>query len=171
MAASDPSDSLSNVARRLVAQPGAQTWIGLVVCVLREQDDEGRDVIVHRPAHFLAAAWRPIARGPTRWPECVAIGSPRAQNAISELLAQLPRDAKLFLADRDAVDASLAARILLASDRNLEAYQRAGIEAFLADEHRRIAHRIASDYRDRDAGFERFRARVLANPDDSTPRP
>ena len=142
-----------------------------MVCVVRERDVDENGTIVHRPAHFLAAAWPPTASGPTRWPECVAIGSPRAQNAIAELLAQLPRDATLFLADRDAVDAALAAQILLASDGHLEGYQRAGIDAFLADERARVAHRIASDYRDRDAGFERFRARVLANPDDSTPRP
>ena len=71
---------------------------------------------------------------------------------------------KLYLAGLDEVDAALAARILLAADRNLERYQRDGVAAFVASEEARVAARIASTYTDRDEGFERFRARVLAAP-------
>ncbi|HET9338521.1 MAG TPA: hypothetical protein VFQ55_05945, partial [Casimicrobiaceae bacterium] len=62
------------------------------------------------------------------------------------------------------VDVALAARLLLAADRNLEAYQRDGIAAFVAAQEARDATRIAAGYSDRDEGFERFRARVLDAP-------
>jgi hypothetical protein len=166
----DPPDPFASLARRLAGHATDATWIGLVVCLVREHSGDEGGVIVRTPAHFLAAAWPPLTRGPSRWPECLAIGSPRAENAIAQLFAQLPPDARLFLADRDGVDAALAAQILLASDRNLEPYQRAAVEAFLVDEQARVLVRIATDYRDCDAGFERFRSRILARSDASSSR-
>jgi len=77
------------------------------------------------------------------------------------LLRQLPDGAVLFLAGRDDVDAALAAQILLEADRNLEPYQQDRIAAFVAAERERMKDAIAARYTDRDAGFERFRARVL----------
>jgi len=164
-------DPFAAHARRLVIEPGPATWIGLVVCVALAQEREATDRILRLPAHYLGAAWPPFEIGPSRWPECVVIGSPRADNAIVELFARLPADAKLFLADSDAVDGALAGQILLASDRNLEPYQREAINAYVASERARTAARIASDYHDRDAGFERFRASVLASDEDRRTKP
>lgn len=67
------------------------------------------------------------------------------------------------------VDVALAARILLAADRNLEAYQRGGIAAFIAARHEHDAASIAAGYSDRDEGFERFRTRVLDEKPGSDP--
>ena len=47
--------------------------------------------------------------------------------------------------------------VLLAADRNLEPYQRQGVQAFVAAERARVAARVAHDYTDRDPRFQRFR--------------
>jgi hypothetical protein len=138
----------SAVAARLAAHGGEASWIG--VCVK----------VVDSPAHFLGAAWAPGAPR-SRWPDAVVIGSPSADATLALLLRHVPEDARLFLADLDHVDAALAARILLAADRNLAPYQREGIAAFVTAREAQDAARIAADYSDRDEGFERFRARVL----------
>jgi hypothetical protein len=158
---SPPVDPFVENARRLVGEPTPATWLGLVVHVVREQECGEGVARMRLPAHFLGAAWAPFERGFSRWPECVVIGSPRAENAIAELLEQLPPDATLFLADLDALDGALAAEILLASDRNLEAYQREGLASFVAAERARTARIVHGRYTDRDAGFERFRAEIL----------
>jgi hypothetical protein len=155
----DADDPFAANARRLVAQATASTWLGLVVQVVRESGpDEGAQT--SHPAHFLGAAWAPFAQGASRWPECVVIGSPRADNAIAELFTHLPNDARLHLADLDVLDGALAAEILLACDRNLEAYQREAVAAFVAAERARTNKRITAQYTDRDARFERFLGRV-----------
>ncbi len=147
-------------AHRLSARGGDDTWIGACVRVVEAARREGSSSIERTPEHYLAAAWAPGAPR-SRWPDAVVIGSPAADNALELLLRHVPEGAKLYLADLDAVDAALAARILLAADRNLEPYQRDGIAAFVAAEEARVAARIAAGYTDRDEGFERFRARVL----------
>ena len=79
-------------------------------------------------------------------------------------LRDRPADAKRLLAGRDNVDAVRAAEILLEADRNLEPYQREGIARFVEAERARTKQAIAARYTDHDAGFERFRARVLGAP-------
>jgi hypothetical protein len=146
-------------ARRLAAQFDAQCWTGLIVRIV-PAGTRGDDRAA-APAHFLGAAWAPAAAGPARWPEAVVIGAPDADAALAELMRHVPAAARLYLADRDAVDAGLAAEILLASDRNLEPYQRAALAAFIAAERNRVTAAIATRYSDRDPAFLRFRARVV----------
>lgn len=138
-----------DVAARLAARATEATWLG--VCVK----------VVDAPAHFLGAVWAPGAPR-SRWPDAVVIGSPTADDALALLLRHVPSGETLFLADLDGVDASLAARILLAADRHLAPHQREGIAAFVAAQAARDADAIARTYTDRDEGFERFRARVVA---------
>lgn len=146
-------DPFAVFRRRLAPRFAIDVWPVVVVNIVASQVlDSGARV----PAHWLAAAWPPAGAGPTRWPEVVVIGSPLADNALAELCTRLPSDARLFLVDTDAVDAALAAEVLLAADRNLEAYQREGIAAFIAAERNRSARRIASDYSDHDPGFARL---------------
>ena len=147
------SDPFAVFRRRLAATFSTDAWPVIVVHVVASQVlDTGARV----PPHWMAAAWPPASNGPTRWPDAVVIGSPSADNALAELCQRLPADAKLFLVDTDAVDAALAAQILLAADRNLEGYQREGIWAFVASERKRVAARVANDYTDHDPGFARF---------------
>ena len=159
--ARDRGDAEGRVARRLAARASADAFVGVCVHVVEAGAQPEGGALVATPDHWLAAAWPPPASGPSRWPEAVAIGSPTATHALDLLLRQLPADATLFLAGRDDVDAALAAEILLEADRNLEPYQRAGVAKFVAAERARTRQVIAERYTDRDAGFERFRARVL----------
>ena len=123
---------------------------------------EERDgAIVHTPDHYLGAAWPPASRQLTRWPDIVVIGSPAADNALAELFARLPGDARLHLAGLDDVDAALAAQILRDTDRNLEAYQQRAIDAFIEAQRVRERTLIVERYTDRDPGYERFRGALL----------
>ena len=166
-------DPFASVRRRLVARFSADAWLVLAVKVVASQSlADGTRV----PDHWLAAAWTPPSSGPTRWPEAVVIGSPAADNALAELCTRLPDDARLHLVDPDAVDAALAAQILLAVDRNLEAYHRNGLTAFLAAERARVAARVSSAYTDHDPRFAAFRdaltstVRGRRRADDEDPR-
>jgi hypothetical protein len=153
----------ARVAARLLPRFDVDAWPALCVRVVSPGPrDDGSGL--HAPAHYLAAAWSPCARGPQRWPEAVALGSPDADRALAELLAQLPETARLFLVTPDDVDGALAAAIVLAVDRHLEDYQRAGLEAFVAHEQARTRQLIADRYTDRDEGFERFRTRAGVPP-------
>jgi len=150
----------ADVAARLASRASDATWIGVCVRVVDAARVQGPAGAVSTPGHFLAAAWAPgVPR--SRWPDAVVIGSPTADDALALLVRHVPASARLFLADLDAVDAALAARILLAADRNLEPYQREGIATFVAAQQARDTARIAQGYSDRDEGFERFRSRVL----------
>ena len=157
----DRGDAEARVARRLAARASADAFVGVCVHVVEAGAQPEGGALVATPDHWLAAAWPPPASGPSRWPDAVAIGSPTATHALDLLLRQLPADATLFLAGRDDVDAALAAQILLEADRNLEPYQQDRIAAFVAAERERMKDAIAARYTDRDAGLERFRARVL----------
>lgn len=110
---------------------------------------------------LFAAAWSPATRPPSRWPEAVVIGSPTSERTLSELALRLPGDGMLWLADADQLDAGLAADILLASDRNLEPYQRAAVATFAQAELERTRRTIVAVYSDIDPGFERFRASLV----------
>ena len=156
-------DADARVARRLAARFTADCWIVLCVRVVAAVTHETAAAVTSTPDHYLAAAWPPPRSGPAHWPEAVVIGSPSATRALEGLLHHLPAEASLYLAGLDEVDAALAAGILLAADRNLEPYQREGIEAFVDSERERVRGAIASRYTDRDPGFERFRAVVLGD--------
>jgi hypothetical protein len=147
--------------RRLAARFEPGCWVGLVIRAVPAAEHEQDGAIVRTPDHFLGAAWAPADGVPTRWPEAVVIGSPTADNALAELLRHVPAEARLYLTGADDVDAALAAEILLAADRNLEPYQQDALAVFIDAQRARTQVAIGERYTDRDAGFERFRARVL----------
>jgi hypothetical protein len=155
------ADDEAGVARRLAATPMPADWVGVCVKVVPARSESTPAGVEHTPEHYLAAAWPPGADGWTRWPEAVVIGSPTPTRTLSELLRHLPARARLHLAGLDDVDAELAARILLAADRNLEPYQRAAVAAFADAQRARTLAFIVARYSDRDPAFERFRGRVV----------
>jgi hypothetical protein len=156
-----PRTEIAPFARRLASRWRQDCWTGLVVRVIAAADRDDQGTRVRTPDHFLGAAWAPATSAPSRWPEVVVIGSPAADNALAELFAHLPADARVFLAGIDDVDAALAARILLAADRNLERYQRDALDAFVAAERARVDAAIVAHYTDRDPAFARFRDGLL----------
>ena len=162
------ADAIADIAHRLVARQVATAWLLLCVRVIPAAVREIDGVAVATPDHHLAAAWAPCESGRSRWPEAVIIGSPTSQRALALLVEHLPADATLHLGTLDDCDAVLAAEVLLASDRNLEPYQRAAIEAFAAAERERTRRIIRERYTDRDERFERFRATLAGGgpPDD-----
>ena len=153
-----------DIARRLAPECAADTWIGLCVRVIRAASRDIDGAIVATPDHFLAAVWAPSIGLPPRWPEAVVIGTPTSERTLGSLFLHVPDEAHIYLATPDDVDAVLAAEILLAGDRNLEAYQRKGIAEFIDAERERTRVATIERYTDRDAGFERFRARALTPP-------
>jgi hypothetical protein len=156
-----PPARAARLSQRLASRYQAGCWTGVVVHAIDGATHDVAGARVVTPDHYLGAAWAPSMGAPTRFPDVVVIGSPRADNALAELLVHVPSDAKLWLAGRDDVDVALAAEILVAADRNLEPYQRDAITAFIAAEHARTRAAIVARYSDRDAGFERFRAQVV----------
>lgn len=150
--------------RRLASAFEPSCWIGVVTRVVSAASEERAGAIVHTPDHYLGAAWTPPMQRLSRWPEVVVIGSPASDNALTELFGHLPDDARLYLAGLDQVDATLAAQILLASDRNLERYQQRGLERFIASQDARDGALIEERYTDRDADYDRFRAVLLKRP-------
>jgi|SRR5437867_6119177 len=146
---------------RLAPQWESGCWIGLIARAIAAAKRDIDGTVVGTPDHFLGAAWPPVIGIPARWPEAVVIGSPSAENALAELLTHVPADARLLLVGPDEVDMALAAEILLHTDRNLEAYQREGLAAFINAERTRMRKCIAERYTDVDAGYERFRGLML----------
>jgi len=155
----DPFDAFR---RRLAPRYTPAARPVLLVKAIPAAVQDGPEGRVATPDHWLAAAWPSPANALDRWPDAVVIGSPAPDNALAELCLRLPDEASLHLADTDALDAALAADILLAADRNLEPYQRAALARFAAAARERTAQRIACDYTDHDAGFARFRHRLIA---------
>jgi hypothetical protein len=153
-------DPFHAFARRLAPRFDATAWPVLLVKAVAAQSRATASAVVRTPPHWLGAAWPPPSGGLTRFPDAVVIGSPAADNALAELCMRVPAEARLWLADPDAVDGALAADILLAADRNLEDYQRDGLAAYAASERARVMARATRGYTDDDPGFARFCARL-----------
>jgi hypothetical protein len=152
---------VGHFTRRLASRWQATCWTGVVVRVILARERVENGVRVRTPDHYLGAAWPPPSDAPARWPEVVVIGSPSADNALAELFVHLPAEARLHLAGVDDVDAALASEILLATDPNLETYQRDALNAFIEAERERVRTAIAARYTGQDPEFERFRAGLL----------
>ena len=71
------------------------------------------------------------------------------------------RDARVALVDEEHADALVLAQMVLACDRNLEDWQREALQHFVARLEARRLDEIRARYDDREAGFERFRGRLL----------
>lgn len=158
------NNALREARRRLAPAWSAEAWVALVVKAIAatERDLDGGRVAT--PAQFLIAGWAPAAGLRDLLPDFAAIAAPDAESALLELARNAPGEAPIHLAGPDQLDAALAGEIVLAADQHLEAWQREGLEAFVAHQRERRAARIAESYSDRDAGFERFRSLALKRP-------
>ena len=162
-----PSQStLRQHAHRLLARHERGCWLAALVEAIPAQADDDSVGRWAQPAHWLVAGWAPDpARPPLypRFPEFAAIASPDSQRAIAELFVHLPADVRVLMVGSEHVDFALVAGMVLAVDRNLEDWQRAALEVFVAARRERDRAQIVRRYTDREPDFERFRSRALGN--------
>lgn len=164
-------------ARRLVRRYRPGAWVGAIRLALDATVETRGEVEESRPPHYLVALWEPpgwLARPADasseqapecrpllpRWPAVAAIAAPDASGALLELMRHVPGDACVWLTD-EAIDWRLVATIVLESDRHLEPYHRDGLTAFIASCDAADREQIRAQYSDRDAGYERWRERLL----------
>jgi hypothetical protein len=155
-------DALQELARRIAAHWTPECWFAFVIEALPESiEQEGEDT-VHHPPHYLVGVWEPVSAPPLgQLPNAAAIVSRTAQHAAAELLRLVPKDAKLLMLKREAVNAALIADMILCADSTLDDYYRSALEAFVVTERERWRAMIASDYTDRDEGFEKFKSALF----------
>jgi len=147
---------IATLRARLLPQHRPGCWLGLVIRAF------GGEL-----PHWLVAGWAADAAGLyARLPEFAAIASPDADRALAQLFAHVPPDAGVFLVSPEQVDAALVAQMVLAVDRNLQAWHRDALQAFVAAQREADLARIRDRYTDRDDGFERFARCLTGGHDD-----
>jgi hypothetical protein len=170
------SDWLREARPRMLDRPQPGCWYALIVRAIEPLELAVGNRAERTPAHYLLGAWAPSDGGLfPRLPEFAAIASPDATRALRELFVHLPDDAKVLLVGEEYADAALLAEMVLLCDGNLEGYQREALQRFADGRRERLASTIRQRYTDREAGFERFRGRLLGGadataPDDGEPR-
>jgi len=156
------ADWLREARPRMLERPQPGCWYALIVRAIEARELAVGDRVERTPAHYLLGAWAPSESGLyPRLPEFAAIASPDATRALRELFVHLPVDAKVLLVDEEYADASLLAEMVLLCDGNLDGCQREALQRFAAGRRERLAQAIRQHYTDREAGFERFRGRLL----------
>lgn len=165
---SEADGGFARDARRLLARPAPDAWLGLVVRVLDARVHESPAAREHTPPHFVVAGWAPQPDGVyRRLPEFAAIAAPDSRRALREIFVHLPADARLALVDGDVVDPALAAEMVLICDTNLEPYQRDALAGFVSAQREGTRARIAAGYTASEPGYARLRERLF--PSDAAP--
>ena len=155
-------DWLGEARARLLERPEPGAWIGLVVRAIDAGPQQDGGAGPGTPAHYLVGAWPPGPDGLyPRLPEFALIASPDGARALRELFAHLPPNERIHLVDERVADAVLLAEMVLVCDRNLQPWLREALERFVVARRAALRARVAERYTDREAGFERFRRRVL----------
>lgn len=159
----DPNDdAMQDLARRIALHWTPDCWFAFVIEALPESIEQEGEDMVHHPPHFLVGVWEPVSAPPlAQLPNAAAIVSRTAQHAAAELLRLVPQDAKLLMLRREDVNAALIADMILCADSTLDGYYRSALEAFVVTERERWRAMIASDYTDRDEGFEKFKSALF----------
>lgn len=142
----------ATLSKRLLARPRPDAWLGLVIRAFPAAGETGEG-----PPHWLVAGWHADDDGLVpRLPEFAAIASPDRDRALAELLVHLPPEAPVHLVTPERVDAALVAEMVLAVDRHLQPWHRAGLTAFVEAQREADRERIRARYTDREAGYERM---------------
>ncbi len=153
--------------RRLVKRYQPGHWIGGLrrafgpVAELGENSRFGE--LETHPSHFLIALWRPLDIATPflpRWPYKVSIVTPDAVTAARELLAELPRRQRLYVAGPE-IDWALVARVLILGEPGLKPFQHRELQAFIRAERRATLAAISVQYNSRDETFEQFATTVF----------
>jgi hypothetical protein len=168
----DPVFDSTEFLRRLVNRYQPGHWIGGLrrafgpVAELGEGSSFG-ELDTH-PAHYLVALWRPLdASTPflPRWPAKVSIVTPDAQTAARELLADMPRRQRMWVAGPE-IDWAIIARIVILGEPRLRPYQHRELEAFIRTEQRAALAAISVRYSGPDKTFEQF-SNTVSDADES----
>ena len=173
MSADPQTDSVfdsTEFLRRLVKRYQPGHWIGGLrrafgpVAEIGESSLFG-DLETH-PTHYLIALWRPLDIASPflpRWPSKVSIVTPDPVTAARELLADVPRRARMWVAGAE-IDWALIARIVILGEPGLQAFQHRELQAFIRAERRASLAAISVKYGGSDDVFEQF---VNTTPPDS----
>lgn len=150
--------------RRLVKRYQPGHWIGGLRRAFGPVAEVGEnslfgDLETH-PTHFLVALWRPLdVASPflPRWPSKVSIVTPDAVTAARELLCDVPRRARMYVAGA-GIDWALVARIVILGEPRLRAFQHRELQSFIRAERRATLAAISVNYAGSDDTFEQFAA-------------
>ena len=165
MSADPQTDSVfdsNEFLRRLVKRYQPGHWIGGLrrafgpVAEIGENSLFG-DLETH-PTHYLVALWRPLDSASAflpRWPSKVSIVTPDPLTAARELLSDVPRRARMWVAGPE-IDWSLVARIVILGESGLQAFQHRELQAFIRAERRATLAAISVRYGGSDDVFEQF---------------
>lgn len=156
--------------RRLVKRYQPGHWIGGLRRAFGPVAEVGEsslfgDLETH-PTHYLIALWRPLDVATPflpRWPNKVSIVTPDAQTAARELLDDVPRRQRIWVAGPE-IDWALVGRIVILGEPGLQPFQHRELEAFIRAERRATLAAISVKYSGNDDVFEQF---ASTNPPDS----
>lgn len=156
---------------RLLAQPQADAWVGLLRPVLAARTELSTSaqgpVVDHHAAQALLMLWAPVATGQrSTWPDRVAlVAQPLPADDGAALLAHVPAGAPLWLAAQghdtpghEAADWALGAELLLLHEPALQAAQLDGLRAFIEAERVARFERLNAGYQRGDDGSVQRRA-------------
>jgi hypothetical protein len=152
--------------RRLVKRYQPGHWIGGLrrafgpVAEIGENSLFG-DLEMH-PTHYLVALWRPLEIATPflpRWPYKVSIVTPDALTAARELIDDMPRRQRMWVAGPE-IDWALIARIVILGEPGLQAFQHRELQTFIRAERRATLAAISVHYSSTDDTFEQFASTV-----------
>lgn len=111
-----------------------------------------RLIVDTHPPHSLIALWSPPADGEPllrRLPQVASlVAAGDEAGAVRELLAQMPHDARLWLAPQPEVDWALMAEIVIISEPGLAAYEQRELRRFVDAERVATLALISASYTD-----------------------
>jgi hypothetical protein len=153
----------SSQLQRLVPHWSPGVWVGAVRRVFGPINElvagEAGVLVDSHPPHSLLVLWKPPgAQAPAqppflrRMPWMVSIRAlADADAALAVLLAQMPHDARLYLARHD-IDWALMAEIVMLTEKNLAPYHHRELQAFVQAERDATRAAISAGYRHDDDG-------------------
>lgn len=148
---------------RIISRPEPGVWIGAVRRVFGPMSQvvqtERGDEIENHPPHYLVALWAPLREEECflrRWPDSVSIALHDHDNAMLELLHNLPIGARLWITTQEIDWAVIAEIAMLSEAQNFQAEHYRELQRFIGQERAETLATISANYTDRESGFEGF---------------
>jgi hypothetical protein len=155
---SDEDEFLPRLAKRY--EPGQ--WVGGVrkaFGAVSEVVEGANGVLIEtHPPHYLFVLWKALdADVPllSRWPVKVALAQPDGAAAIRELLVDVPRGQRLWLADQ-LIDWCLMAEIVMLSEPGLQHFHYRELKQFIDIEKKATLASISVNYGGCDEMYQKF---------------